>query len=126
MAASSKVNASVEQVNVSSGWDEAHNEVFTAPVPVELDKKSSPRLSKAQVSAVNVQARLRMVELQVLNYLRQGRNECGKIARAVGRQMQWAKEEHPGYIVIAAGMAGFACGLLLRTRRSRKEINLYE
>jgi hypothetical protein len=125
MAASSKVNASVEQANVSSGWDEARAEVSTS-APVEMKKKSPSNVHVPQLGATSFQTSLQFMERRVRNYLAQGKDECQKMAKTVGRQMRWLKEEHPGSIVVAAAVAGFGCGLLLRTKQSRRRLNFYE
>ena len=130
MAASSKVNASVEQANVSSGWDEARSDASTPPVTLEM-KRTSPKVYAPEFGATNSQASLQIkntncqtIGRRVLGYLAQGKRESQRMAQTVGRKMRWLKEEHPGYIVSAAAVAGFAGGLLLRARRRR--FNRYE
>ena len=122
MAASSKVNASLEQSNVSSGWDEAHGEIFTPPATLEMKKKSPTTFHRPDFGAMNFQT----IERRVRDYLVWAKYEGQKKAKSMGRQMRWLKEEHPGYIVTAAAVAGFVGGLLLRIRRSKRRLNLYE
>lgn len=126
MAASGKVNASVEQANVSSGWDEARRDASTPPVTLEMKRKSSPSIHAPGSGAMNFHASFQTMERRFRDYLAQGKNECQKTAKAVARQMRSLKEEHPGYIITAAAVVGFACGLLLRIRRSRRRLNIYE
>lgn len=122
MAASSKVNASVEQANVSSGWDEAHGEIYTPPAMLEMKRKSPTTFHPPDFGAMNLQA----MERRVRDYLVWVKNEGQQRAKSIARQMRWLKKEHPGYIVTAAAVAGFVGGLLLRTRQSKRRLNLYE
>jgi len=133
MAASSKVNASVEQANVSSGWDEARSDASHAPAVLEIKKKpptSIPAPGATAPQAINSQADLhrdsQTIERNVRSYLARGKNKYQKLAKTVGARMQWLKQEHPGYIVAAAAVTGFACGIVMRVRRSRRRLNLYE
>jgi len=126
MAASSKVNPSVEQSNVSSGWDEARIEVSAHPLILEVEKKPLPGPRAPGSGAANFEDRWKVLHSRVRDYLAWGKHECQRIAKTVGRQMRWVKEEHPGYIVGAAAAAGFACGLALRRTRVRKEMNRYD
>ncbi|HEY1799877.1 MAG TPA: hypothetical protein VGG46_02990 [Terriglobales bacterium] len=126
MAASSKVNASVEQSNISSGWDEAHGEISAPPATLEMKKKSPTTFPPPDSGATNFQTNFQTIERRVRDYLVWAKYEGKKKAKSMGRQMRWLKEEHPGYIVTAAAVAGFVGGLLLRTRRSKRRLNLYE
>ena len=135
MAASSKVNASVEQANVSSGWDEARSDASHPPAVLEIKKKHptsipAPDAGATAPQTIDSQTDLhrgsQTIEHRVRGYLARGKNECQKLAKTVGARMQWLKQEHPGYIVAAAAVAGFACGIVIRARRSRRRLNLYE
>jgi ElaB/YqjD/DUF883 family membrane-anchored ribosome-binding protein len=132
MAATSKVNASVEQANVSSGWDEARSDVSHPPAVLEIKKKPPTNIPAPDFGAEaidlqsDLQTDLHTLEHRVRGYLARSKNECQRLAKTVSRRMQWLKQEHPGYIVATAAAAGFACGLLLRTRRSRRRLNFYE
>lgn len=126
MAANSNVNASVEQANVSSGWDEARSDASTSAKTLEIKKKSPSRFPSPDIGARNLKANFLDVKRRVRSYLARDKNECQRAAKIIGREAHWLKYEHPGYVVGAAAVAGFACGLLLRTRQSRRRLDLYE
>lgn len=126
MAANSNVNASVEQANVSSGWDEARSDASTSPVTLLEMKKKSVDFPAPESSGRDLHANFHDMKRRVRSYLARGKNECQRAAKIIGREARWLKYEHPGYVVGAAAVAGFACGLLLRTRQSKRRLNLYE
>jgi hypothetical protein len=101
MAASSRVNASVEQTNISSGWDEAKS---AQPVPV-------PELLR--------EPDFRRLERQLRAYLRGAADFAFDLAAEVNSRTRSLRDEHPGYLVVAAGLLGLACGFVIRRRRSR-------
>jgi hypothetical protein len=126
MAASSKVNASVEQANVSSGWDEARSATSAPSTALKIAEKSPSGITPPELGVGNFQADFYDMKRRVRTYLARGENKCRKAAGVLWRKARLLKYEHPGYLIGAAAAAGVACGLLLRTRRSRRRLERYE
>jgi hypothetical protein len=99
MAAITKVNPSVEQANVSSGWNEAKAD---RPIPIApARRRADPRILEQHLRE---------------NLVRAGDLALHAVEDAV-RRMKLLREKHPGYILTFAAFAGVACGVLLRTRK---------
>ena len=106
MAASSKVNASVEQVNISSDLHAG-------------DLHTGNENKVLEISGRRAQTDFETMQHQLQVYFIRAKSAARRIASDLTSRMQSLRRDHPGYLVAAAALIGFACGFQLRKRRSR-------
>lgn len=99
--ATSRVNASVEQVNIP-----IEDKLPTAGTPFEIVR------SKKQSNSPAVQTRIRM-------WMHSAAHFAVSVTDDAALRIRVLKEEHPGYIITIAGLVGFTCGVALRLRRQK-------
>ena len=101
MAANPKVNASVEQANVSTGWDEAKAEEMAellAPVPIPDKIPTEKKNQKPSISFMSMKETWKKF-----------------LERAVQRT-KFLASERPEIFIAGAGAIGFALGIWWRAK----------
>lgn len=104
MAANPKVNASVEQANVSTGWDEAKAEEMAellTPVPVPNKIPADIEGPKPDISSIST------ISTQ---------QAWKRLLNDIGQRTKLLARERPQLFIAGAGVIGLALGIWWRAK----------
>jgi hypothetical protein len=117
--AAGRVNPSVEQINASSGWDEAKKEAESEERLVLVSNLRPKKIAELPPADLEI-AGLHPVEDQLRAYLDRIMQSAERFLVRTRDRINVLRQDRPGTILIAAAILGFGCGVLLRRRISAK------